>query len=182
MIKKITFLFMLLMSVAFHRTQAQELAFRTSVTMLATATANLEVSTPVSKHWTVHLPVLYNPWVFGENSRLQQLTTMPGVRWWKQQANVHYFVSAYGIASRYHVGGFFNSEYRYNGKAFGVGIGGGYSFVLSKHWNIEAELGFGYVYADYDKCGWNKYSHFYGRHKEWKFVPTKIDVSFVYFY
>lgn len=182
MVKRLTLFFMLLMVLSFKGIQAQELAFRSSVTMLATLTPNIEVSVPVDKHWTVHLLVLYNPWVLKENSRFQQLTTMPGVRWWKQQANVHYFVSAYGIASRYHIGGFFNSKYRYNGKAFGAGIGGGYSFVLSKHWNIEAEVGVGYVYTDYDKCGWSEYSHFYGRHKEWKVVPTKVDVSFVYFY
>ena len=180
--KKITFLLLLFLMLSSQKGFSQEIAFRTSATMWATATPNIEVSVPVNKKWTVHLPVLYNPWVWKENSRFQQLTVMPGVRWWKQLANVHYFLSAYAIASRFHVGGWFNHKYRYDGKAFGVGIGGGYSFVLNRHWNIEAELGFGCIYADYDKCGWTKDSHLYDKCRHLKIVPTKVDVSFVYFY
>ena len=77
---------------------AQTFSVRTSLTMLATATPNVEVSLPLSKKVSLHLPVLYNPWVFEENSRFQQLTTMPGVRIWQQQCGVHYFWSFYGIA------------------------------------------------------------------------------------
>lgn len=179
---KYIILVVLILTAFTHKAAAQEIAFRTSATLWATATPNIEVSAPIDRHWTVHLPVAYNPWVFKDNSRLQQLTTMPGFRWWKQQANVHYFMSIYGIASRFHFGGWFNQKHRYNGKAFGAGIGAGYSFVLGRHWNIEAELGLGYVHANYDKCEWKQNSRLIGSYKEWKLIPTKIDVSFVYFY
>jgi len=182
MIKKLTITALLALILCISRADAQVISLRTSATMWLTATPNIEVSLPVSRHWTAHLPVLYNPWVWGDGSRLQQLTTMPGVRWWRQQAHVHYFLSAYGIASRYHVGGWFDHKYRYDGEAYGAGLGAGYSYVLGRHWNIEAEVGIGYVYTDYDKCGWKKNSHFYGRHTGWRIVPTKFDLSFVYFF
>ena len=182
MMKRILFILTLLTCLTIQRVDAQEISLRTSATMWLTATPNIEVSFPLSKQWTVHLPVLYNPWIVGDGSRLQQLTTMPGIRWWKQQANVHYFASLYAVASRYHIGGWFGHDYRYDGTAYGPGIGAGYSYVLNRHWNIEAELGFGYLYTDYDKCGWRKNSHLYAHESGWKFLPTKFDVSFVYFF
>ena len=123
-----------------------------------------------------------NQLAVGDGSRFQQLTTMPGIRWWKQQANVHYFASLYAVAARYHIGGWFGHDYRYDGTAYGPGIGVGYSYVLNRHWNIEAEIGAGYLYTDYDKCGWKKNSHLYAHESGWKLLPTKFDVSFVYFF
>lgn len=161
---------------------AQNVAIRTSATMWATATPNIEVSFPVNKHWTVHLPVLYNPWVWGHNSRFQQLTTMPGVRYWKQKPYIHYFFSGYAIATRFHVGGWCNKKFRYDGNGYGVGVGAGYNYVLNKHWNLEGEIGVGLIYADYDKCGWRKNSHRYSHENGIRVIPTKIDISLVYFY
>ena len=150
--------------------------------MLATTTLNAEVAMPVEQKISVHLPVLYNPWVFKENTRIQQLTIMPGVRLWHQQYGLHYFGSAYVIASRFHFGGLFDNKYRYDGQAYGLGIGGGYSYVLNDHWNIECEIGVGAVYADYDKCAWQKDSRLFDKVKGIKPALTKVDISFVYFF
>lgn len=161
---------------------AQSIALRTSVTMLATATPNLEVSMPVSRKISVHVPVIYNPWVFRDNSRFQQLTTMPGIRYWMQQCGVNYFLSGYAVASRYHVGGWFDSKYRYDGTAYGGGVGFGYSLVLDDHWNLDFEGGVGLVWADYDKCGWQPASHRYKSYSGLRFIPTKLDVSVSYYF
>lgn len=177
----ITFLFLLLCSVA-PKLHAQEVAFSTNAVMWGTLTPNLEVRMPVSKTLSIHLPVMYNPWVLKENSRFQQLTTMPGVRFWRQQCNVHYFLSAYGIASRYHVGGWFDKKYRYDGTGFGAGVGAGYAHVINRHWNIECELGFGLIWAKYDKCHWTKDSRLYAQRSRLALIPTKFDFSVVYFY
>lgn len=179
--KKIIFLLILVITIS-GRVSAQDFALRTSATMWATATPNIEVSFPVNKHWTIHLPVMYNPWVWGHNSRFQQLTTMPGIRYWRQKPYVHYFFSAYTIASRFHVGGWFDKKYRYDGEGYGLGVGTGYNYILNKHWNIEAEIGFGLIYADYDKCGWRKNSHIYSHERGIRLIPSKLDISLVYFY
>lgn len=161
---------------------AQSLSLRTSVTWLATATPNIELSMPVSKKISIHLPVMYNPWVMKQNSRFQQLTTMPGIRYWQQQCGVHYFASLYGIASRFHMGGWLDHKYRYDGTAYGAGIGFGYSWVLSAHWNFELEGGVGCVWAKYDKCGWQSDSHRYDTYRGLRFIPTKLDISVAYFF
>lgn len=180
----ITFLLVLMgcLTVQKAGAQAQAVAFSTNTVMWATATPNLEVRMPLSKTVSLHLPVMYNPWVWKENSRTQQLTAMPGVRFWRQQCNVHYFFSVYGIATRYHMGGWFDRKYRYDGTGFGAGIGAGYSRVLSRHWNFECEFGFGAIWADYDKCHWTKDSRLYAQRSRLALIPTKFDLSFVYFY
>ena len=150
--------------------------------MLGTATPNVEVSMPVSKKVSLHLPVMYNPWIMKENSRFQQLTVMPGIRLWQQQCGVHYFCSIYGIASRFHVGGWFNNKYRYDGTGYGAGAGVGYSWVLSDHFNLDVEAGVGVIWAEYDKCGWQSDSHRYGSYKGLRFIPTKLDISIAYFF
>ncbi|MGM9796423.1 MAG: DUF3575 domain-containing protein [Parabacteroides sp.] len=162
--------------------QAQSMGVKTSATLWATLTPNVELSYVVTEHITAHLPVQYNPFVLGENSRFQQLTVMPGARYWFKLAHARYFVSGYAIASRFHVGGWFDQPYRYDGKCFGLGIGGGYSWLLSKCFNLEAELGFGGAYANYDKCYWPKNSKRISNEKGIRFFPSKFDVSLVYFF
>ena len=50
------------------------------------------------------------------------------------------------------------TDYRFEGWGVGAGIAYGYAFILGKHWNLELEAGFGYIYTEYDrfecqKCG-----------------------------
>ncbi len=180
--KKLFLLMLMTTFLAMGKSGAQSFSLRTSLTMLATATPNIEMSMPVSKKISVHLPVMYNPWIMRENSRFQQLTVMPGIRWWQQQCGVHYFCSFYAIASRYHVGGWFDSKYRYDGTGYGGGASVGYSWVLSDHWNLDFEAGIGVIWADYDKCGWQSDSHRYGSYKGLRFIPTKLDISLAYFF
>ncbi len=43
------------------------------------------------------------------------------------------------------------TDYRYEGWAVGAGVAYGYAFILGKHWNLELEAGFGYIYTEYDR-------------------------------
>ena len=71
-------------------------------------------------------------------------------------------------------------DHRYQGWVTGVGLSYGYSWILGKRWNLEATVGLGYVYTDYDKyecatCGEFKESgskHYFG--------PTKASISLIY--
>lgn len=180
--KALVLLALFVCTIGLQKAGAQDVALRTSATGWLTATPNIEVSVPVSQKVSLHLPVAYNPWVFGENSRFQHLSVMPGARYWFHECYSHFFLSTYGVATRFHMGGFFNKDYRYDGNAFGIGIGGGYAYVLNKHFNIEAELGIGAVYADYDKCWWPEDSRLIASEKGLRFIPTKIDISIVYLF
>lgn len=74
-------------------------------------------------------------------------------------------------------------EYRYQGWFAGAGVAYGYSWILGRHWNLEAELGFGYIYTKYDRfrcvgCGKkvaeNRPHHYVG--------PTKAAINLVYLF
>lgn len=180
--KKLILLTLMMVALASGMVSAQTYSLRSSVTMLGTATPNIEFSMPVTKKVSVHLPILYNPWVMKENSRFQLLAFMPGVRLWRQQVGVHYFYSLYGVALRYHVGGWLGYKYRYDGSGYGAGTGFGYSLVLSDHWNLDFEVGAGIIWANYDKCGWQSDSHRYGSYRGLRLIPTKLDISIAYFF
>ena len=46
-------------------------------------------------------------------------------------------------------------DHRFQGWFAGAGVGYGYSWILGRHWNIEAEIGIGWAYTRFDKfnCG-----------------------------
>jgi hypothetical protein len=72
--------------------------------------------------------------------------------------------------------------FRYEGWFVGGGIGAGYQFTLSKHWNFGVEAGVGYTYIDYRKyncevCGALKEDdvrHYVG--------PSRLGLSFIYLF
>ena len=72
-------------------------------------------------------------------------------------------------------------DHRRQGWMAGAGVAYGYSWILSRHWNIEAELGLGWIYTRYDRfrcsgCGAkdqsNKVHNYVG--------PTKAAVNLIY--
>ena len=71
---------------------------------------------------------------------------------------------------------------RRQGWGTGVGVSYGYQWLLSEHWNLEATLGVGYLYLNYDKfpcanCG-NKSED----NKKHYFGPTQAAVSLIYLF
>ena len=63
----------------------------------------------------------------------------------------------------------------------GAGVAYGYTWVLGQYWNLEAEIGLGYIYSRYDKfecagCGQKTETgqphHYLG--------PTKAAVNLIY--
>ena len=73
------------------------------------------------------------------------------------------------------------SDKRYQGWAAGMGVAYGYSWILSRHLNLEAEIGLGWIYTRYDvypcaNCGTRL-----ERNKAHNYVgPTKAAVNLIY--
>ena len=70
---------------------------------------------------------------------------------------------------------------RYEGWFVGAGVGYGYSWVLGKRWNLEAEIGAGYAYSPYDsyECLECRRSLDSGTRHYWGI--TKAAISLIYF-
>ncbi len=74
-------------------------------------------------------------------------------------------------------------DHRYQGWFAGAGIAYGYSWILGRHWNLEAELGIGWIHTRFDKypctkCGTKIYSD-----RVHNYVgPTKLALNLVYIF
>lgn len=72
-------------------------------------------------------------------------------------------------------------DYRYEGWFIGAGVAYGYAWALSKHWNLEAELGVGYIYSKADKFNCAQCGDKLEDDKAHNYVgPTKAAFNLVY--
>jgi hypothetical protein len=71
-------------------------------------------------------------------------------------------------------------DFRFQGNAFGAGFSYGYQWMISHRFNLEANIGLGYVYFDYEKyecpvCGDNL-----GKESYHYVGVTKAGLSLIY--
>lgn len=149
-------------------------------------TVNAELSMAVSRHWSVDAGARYNPFKFklGKDHHdvtTKQRTFYAGARYWPWNVYSGWWVAGKAQMSEYNFGGLFKEETR-EGDRYGLGAAVGYSYMLSKHFNIEFGLG---IWGGYDKfvkytcptCGVTKSSG------EKAFIlPDDVMVAFSYIF
>ncbi len=152
-----------------------------------TATLNLGVEFRTGKRTSLDVPFNYNPWTFSNNRKWKHALVQPEFRFWTEETFRGHFV---GIHAHYAYYNFSNlphgpfSEYmrdhRIEGWLAGAGVSYGYRWNFN-HWlGLEATLGMGYAYLDYDifecrTCGANlgpETKHYVG--------PTKIALNLIF--
>lgn len=157
----------------------------------ATLTVNAGVEVGLAPRWTIDISGNYNGWLsFG--NKWKHWLAQPEARFWFCDSFSKHFIGVHAIAGQFNFAMLKNNislwgtdltplnDYRYQGWAYGAGIAYGYAIALAQHWNLELEIGAGYIYADYGKfrcweCGSNIDSgthHYFG--------PTKAAVNLVY--
>ena len=170
--------------------QTKQVGLKTNMLYWATTTPNLGIETQVGKKHTAQVFFGLNPWKQsgGDRSRFRHWLVMPEYRYWFNQSFEGWFVGAHALGGQYNVGGVKfpfgllkgTRNHRYEGWYAGGGITAGKQWNLSKHWNLEASLGLGYVHTRYDKyecgvCGEKLKS----AHKNYV-GPTKVALSLIY--
>lgn len=172
---------------------AQDVALKTNLLYDALLTPTLGVEVGVAPKWTLEVDGSLNDWtVNGKNWK--QWNVQPEARYWLCQRFSGHFFALHAIGGQFNFGNlnfggrnFLGTnlkqleDHRLQGWMAGAGIGYGYSWILSKHWNIEAELGIGWIFTKYDvfrcqDCG-KKIAedithNYYG--------PTKLAVNLIY--
>ncbi len=154
---------------------AQEVAVKTNIVYDAMTTPNLGMEVGLSRRSTVNLVYGLNPWTFGTGDngerKAKHWVVQPEYRWWFCSRFNGHFVGVHALGGQFNAanvnlpipGGFFGGEnlrqgvkeHRYQGGFVGCGVTYGYQWILSRHWNLEAEAGVGYGRVWYDKflCG-----------------------------
>lgn len=176
-----------------YTAMAQKAALKTNLLYDATTTFNLGVEFSLSPKWTLDLSGNYNPWTFSNNKKWKHWQVQPEARYWFCNKMMGHFLGIHALGGQYNLGNIDADfmllgtdfaklkNHRFEGWMVGGGIAYGYAWTLSKHWNLEAELGLGYVFSKYDqyeceKCGEkvesDKSHHYVG--------PTKAAINLVY--
>ena len=180
----------ILMCLCILSVHAQQIGFKSNALYWATTTPNIGLEMEVGKKQTAQVFMGLNPWKQsgGNQSRLRHWLVMPEYRYWFSQNFEGWFLGAHALGGQYNVGGVkfpFGllkglRNHRYEGWYVGGGITAGKQWNLSKHWNLEASLGLGYIHTAYDKfncgtCGEKLKS----AHKNYV-GPTKVALSLIY--
>lgn len=173
--------------------KCQEVALKNNLLYDAFATLNAGVEVKLSDRWTLDVSANYNGWTLSHDRKWKHWLLQPETRYWFCDSFAGHFVGAHVLAGQYNVGNLDNnisflgsdlsklSDKRYQGWFVGLGLVYGYAWILNKHWNLEALLGFGWAYTRYDiypcaHCGTkvaeNKPHNYVG--------PTKAAINLVY--
>lgn len=194
--KKLTCLLLLAMALFLaQEVKAQKVAVKTNVVYDAAANVNAGVEFGLAPKWTLDVSGNLNAWDMSHGRKWKHWFAQPEFRYWFCDRFSGHFLGMHLHGGQYNVGGLENSisflgtdfsrlgDSRFQGWFAGAGIAYGYSWILNKHWNLEAEIGFGYSYTKYDRfecvgCGIkveeNMDHHYVG--------PTKAAINLVYLF
>lgn len=130
--------------------RAQEFALSTNVLDYANlGTLNLQASYGIDRHWSLNAGMKYNPFSFNKGekeSRSRQMSYSAGARFWPWHIYSGWWLSGGIRYQEYNAGGF-KSVQTSEGDRFGGSLGGGYTYMLNPHFNIDFGLG---LWAGYD--------------------------------
>ena len=189
-LKLYVFLFLGLFSMG---AKCQEVALKSNLLYDVFATLNAGVEEGLADRWTLDVSANYNGWPLSHDRKWKHWLLQPEVRYWFCDRWAGHFVGAHALAGQYNVGNLDNnlsflgtdfsrlSDKRYQGWFAGLGLVYGHSWILNKHWNLEALFGFGWIYTRYDvypcaHCGTKV-----AEDKPHNYIgPTKAAINLVY--
>ncbi len=124
--------------------QAQRIAVSTNVAELLTLTPNIEVELPLNHKRSFALTIDANPIQLSDNLSFEHLSVSGEYRFWIDQVMYAHYVSAVvQVASNNYTLGGVESV----GDICALGVGYGYSFLISRKINIVPNISFGCGYS-----------------------------------
>lgn len=191
-IRKLIFMLAISVTSAAH---GQDVAVKTNVLDDLILDVNVGTEIGLAPQWTIDIPVSVNAWTLSHDRRWKHLSIQPGARYWFCDRFSGHFVGVHTHGGIFNIGGIdininmLGTDFRklansrFQGWFVGGGISYGYAWMLGTHWNIEAEIGFGYSYTRYDQyrcegCGKKMRSK-----RPHNYVgPTKAALNMVYLF
>lgn len=146
---------------------SQNVGLKTNLIYDALLSPTLGLEVGLAPKWSLDISGTINAWTINPNSenwkKWKQWMVQPEARYWFCQRFAGHFLGLHGIGGQYNMGHLKNNikflgtdfsqltDYRFQGWMAGAGIAYGYSWILDKHWNFEAEIGIGWIYTRYDQ-------------------------------
>lgn len=173
--------------------KGQDVGLKTNLLPDAALSPNVGLEFKLASRWSLDLTGQMNLWPIN-NHKWKHWLVQPEARYWFCEPFVKSFLGIHAIGGGFNVGNigtdikFLGTDFgklrdhRYEGWAVGGGIAYGYALPLSKHWNMEFELGIGYVYVHYKGFTCADCSHQTGEGHHNYFGPTKAAINLVYIF
>ena len=165
--------------------RAQDFALSANAADLANfGTFNLEASYAMAQHWSVNAGIKYNPFSFSRGDSTfqnRQRSLSAGTRYWPWHIYSGWWLSGAVRYQEYNSGGFSSPETS-EGDRFGGSVGGGYTYMVAPHINLDFGLG---IWAGYDiyrtyscpTCG-----KVIGEGRKYFFLPSDILIALSYIF
>ena len=172
---------------------AQKVALKTNLISDAVTSPNLGIEFKTAPKWSFDLSGQLNAWNI-HGRRWRHWMVQPEARLWLCEAFQGSFFGLHAIGGQFNVGNINNGikflgtdfsklkDHRYQGWGVGAGIAYGYDWILAKHWNLEFEVGIGWIWTKYTRypctvCGTPEGD---GHHNY--FGPTKLALAIEYLF
>ena len=173
---------------------SSQVGIKTNIIPDALLSPNLGVEIGLAPHWSLDLTGEINFWSVNHHTWKHWLA-QPEARYWFCDRFAGHFLGFHALGGQYNFGNLHNNitflgsrfknltDYRYQGWAAGAGIAYGYAWVLGKHWNLEAEIGIGWLYTRYDKFSCMDCGRKLESNRPHNYVgPTKLALNFEYIF
>lgn len=143
--------------------QSQTVGIKTNLLSDAACSPNLGLEFGLAPKWTLDLTGEVNFWTV-KDKNWRHWYVQPEARYWFCEKFAGHFIGIHGIAGRYDISNLgdvgigakiLNTDFRKvkdgraQGYGYGAGFAYGYAWPVAKHWNIEAEIGVGWVWSKY---------------------------------
>lgn len=169
---------------------AQKSALKTNVLYDATGSISLGAEFALSPRWTLDISGNYNAWDFANDRKWRHILVQPEARYWFCERFNGHFIGIHAHWLKFNIGNvtmpfglWKETRYRrFEGDMWGGGFSYGYNWLLSRHWNLEAEIGVGYGRVIFDKYPCSSCGKRIASDKKNYFGPTKAAVSLVYLF
>lgn len=164
-----------------NRAAAQIFSVRANALAALTGTLHLGAEVAVTDNWSAEASLYWNP-IQGQRLAARIYGVQVGTRYWLYESFVGHFIGQQVCYVDYEIG---NRRRRYDGRAYGIGVSYGYSWMLSTRWNVVVEAGIG-LYRTKDTrrdptaSDWE--TEFIYRARRWTLAPSKLEVSFNYIF
>ena len=171
---------------------AQDVAMKTDLVNDALLSPNLGVEVGLAPKWSLDVRAELNAWSVNGH-KWKHWFVQPEARYWLCQRFAGHFFGVHAIGGQYNFGHlglnfkFLGSDFRklldnrYQG--WGAGAGIGYAWPVHRHWNIEAEIGFGWIYTRFDSYPCAECGRKIDSDRPHNYVgPTKAALNIVYLF
>ena len=175
------------------RAESQTVAVKSNLLYDATASVNLGMEIGLSLKWTAEISGNINAWNMSHGRKWKHWFLQPEARYWLCDRFSGHFIAAHAIGGQYNAGHLKNSisifgtdlsrlsDNRYQGWFTGAGIAYGYAWAMGSNWNLEGEIGLGWIYTRYDRFECAGCGKIEDENRGKSFIaPTKAAINLVY--